>query len=346
MSRTLKILLLIFATALALPLNPAAAKQDAANREAIQTLAQAVAGKQKKDPEAWFQLGIEYNRAGEVSKARDAFKQALKLRPQFIHARSALAYTYFVEKNYAEAEQEAYRASISLGATGDFVPYNVLATIRTQRYRDASLRDLAEADKALTKNPNDANWYLYKAEALIGLSLPEETIPPDLAFSTQPKPLPDEATRNTMREESRKRDREAADCLEKYLSLMPRAPIAAYLREQIEALRFYAQDREDAPSAEKLYGTADVSSKAVITYKPEPGFTPEARDAGLVGMVRLRATLAADGKVKNILVIMPLRYGLTEKTVKAAREIRFKPATVGGVPVSQLVILEYNFSVY
>ena len=346
MPRTLKLLLLT--SALAAPLLRAdAAAGQADTQEAIQTLTQAVASEKKKDPEAWFRLGIEYNRAGEVWKARDAFKQALKLRPNFTRARAGLAYTFFVEKNFAEAEKEAYRAINFLGVLTDFTPYHVLSAIRTQRYREAALRALAEADKALAQNPDAPDWNLLKAEALIGSSLPESEIPPDLSFPTQPGPQPDEATRKAKREQARKRDKEAADCIEKYLSLArPAAKDEAYLRGQLEALRFYSQDPEEMPAAERPYGVQDVSSKAVIRSKPEPPFTPEARRANLVGMVRLRATLAADGEIKHILVIMPLRYGLTEKAIKAAREIKFTPATVNGVPVSQYVILEYNFNVY
>lgn len=308
-------------------------------------LSPAVAKEKKKDAETWFRLGIEYNRAGDVEKARAAFKQALKLSPKFPIARAGLAYTYFVEKNYAEAEKEAYRASIVLETHGN-VPDRALATVRTQRYRDAALKALAEADQALAQNPDAPDWYRLKAEALIGLSIPEEQIPPDLSFPAKPKP-PDEATLKARREEARKRDKEAADCLEKYLSLArPATKDEAYLRGQVEALRFYSQDPESAPAADRLYSSLELSSKAVITYKPEPGYTDEARDAGLIGMVRLRATLAADGKIKHLLVLMPLRYGMSERSIKAARKIKFKPATVGGAPVSQYVILEYNFAIY
>ena len=57
-------------------------------------------------------------------------------------------------------------------------------------------------------------------------------------------------------------------------------------------------------------------------------------------------TLASDGTVKHVLVIMPLGHGLSEQAVKAARAIKFTPATINGTPVSQYVILEYNFSVF
>src|SRR5215210_438115 len=149
MTRASKLtLLLLLAAALAAPLGTQAAAQSD-NREAIRTLVEAVEGGKKKDPETWFRLGIEYNRAGDVGNARAAFKRALKLRPGLINARLGLAYTFFVEKNYAEAEKEAYRAAMALtGLKADFTAFNVLATIRTQRYREAAVKALAQAEEA------------------------------------------------------------------------------------------------------------------------------------------------------------------------------------------------------
>jgi tetratricopeptide (TPR) repeat protein len=345
MPRTLKLLLLI--AALAAPPRAAAAQDGSA--ETIQTLTQAVAGEKKKSPETWFRLGIEYNRAGDIEKARQAFRQALKLSPGFVNARAGLAYTFFAEKNFNEAEMEAYRATNHPDLPADFTADHVLAAIRLQRYREVALKALARAEQALAQNPDAPDWNRLKGEALIALSISEQKIPPDLAFpvpSPPGSPLPDTAEQRAARAETRKRFGEAADCIEKYLRLARPVKDGEYLRGQLEALRFYSQDQESLPPAERVYSSAEVSRRAVIRDKPEPPFTSKARDAGLVGMVRLRATLAADGKVKHVLVIMPLRYGLSEKSVKAAREIRFTPARVGDKPVNQYVILEYNFGIY
>jgi TonB family protein len=64
------------------------------------------------------------------------------------------------------------------------------------------------------------------------------------------------------------------------------------------------------------------------------------------GTVRLRAVLSADGEVGHVLVIKGLPSGLTEKCVDAARRTKFTPAQKGGRPVSQFVMLEYNFSTF
>ncbi|HKG12017.1 MAG TPA: energy transducer TonB [Pyrinomonadaceae bacterium] len=89
-----------------------------------------------------------------------------------------------------------------------------------------------------------------------------------------------------------------------------------------------------------------VMSRAVITYKPEPGFTKEARENDVYGVVRLRAVLSSKGEVTKLSVVKGLPDGLTRKAIEAATQIRFKPARRYGHAVSQYVTFEYNFSPY
>ena len=91
---------------------------------------------------------------------------------------------------------------------------------------------------------------------------------------------------------------------------------------------------------------SEVSQRALITFKPEPGFTEEARRNNVTGLVRLRAILSASGEVTNVSVVKGLPDGLTEKAISAARQIKFRPAQKDGRTVSQYVVLEYNFNIY
>lgn len=90
----------------------------------------------------------------------------------------------------------------------------------------------------------------------------------------------------------------------------------------------------------------EVTSKAVIVYKPEPGFTEEARLNNVTGVVRLRGILSSEGKMTNLSVVKPLPDGLTERAIYAARHMLFFPAMKDGREVSQYVVLEYNFNIY
>jgi len=50
--------------------------------------------------------------------------------------------------------------------------------------------------------------------------------------------------------------------------------------------------------------------------------------------------------VTNITATKELKDGLTEAAITAARNIRFFPAEKDGKPVSQWLMLEYNFNLY
>ena len=107
-----------------------------------------------------------------------------------------------------------------------------------------------------------------------------------------------------------------------------------------------AQPAQAAQAANAPNKNAGVVRKALIVYKPEPGYTEIARRNNVQGTVKIRAVLASDGRVKNISVVTLLPDGLTELAVNAARHILFLPAEKDGRAASQYVTLEYNFSLY
>jgi periplasmic protein TonB len=80
--------------------------------------------------------------------------------------------------------------------------------------------------------------------------------------------------------------------------------------------------------------------------RPEPQYTEEARKAGVQGTVVLRAIIASDGTVKNVVVKRALPRGLTTAAIRAARKITFEPVTIDGRAVSQYIQIEYNFNLY
>jgi len=100
------------------------------------------------------------------------------------------------------------------------------------------------------------------------------------------------------------------------------------------------------PENDGPFKHSEVTRKAVIAYKPQPGFTEEARKNNVSGVVRLRAVLSSSGRMTNVTVIKGLPDGLTEKAIAAARAIIFLPAQKDGREVSQYVVLEYNFNIY
>ncbi|MEP6741614.1 MAG: energy transducer TonB [bacterium] len=96
----------------------------------------------------------------------------------------------------------------------------------------------------------------------------------------------------------------------------------------------------------KVFNGKDVNSKARVLSKPEPQYTEEARKNQITGTVILRAVFTSGGQVTNITARSGLPYGLTERAIAAARQIKFVPATKDGRPVSMYIQLEYNFNLY
>jgi tetratricopeptide (TPR) repeat protein len=116
--------------------------------------------------------------------------------------------------------------------------------------------------------------------------------------------------------------------------------------EWLATLKLYEQLAADTKFDTAPFNLARLATRAVITYKAEPGYTEDARRHHVSGNIKLRAMLGADGTVKGISVIKDLPHGLTEKSIEAARKTIFTPATIDGRPVSQLIVLEYNFNTY
>lgn len=86
--------------------------------------------------------------------------------------------------------------------------------------------------------------------------------------------------------------------------------------------------------------------RARVLSKPEPQYTEDARRNQVTGTVVLRVVFASSGEVEQIRAMRSLPFGLTERAIAAARQIRFEPAKRDGRPVSVSMQLEYNFNLY
>jgi TonB family protein len=151
--------------------------------------------------------------------------------------------------------------------------------------------------------------------------------------------------REARRREMTARYREALTSVESYLQLKPKAE--DFWRQQYEGLSFYVLNNEK-PEAERevFQGNDEGVTKAQILFKPEPEYSERAREKGTKGTVTLRGLLASDGTVKHVIALGMLPDGLTEQSIKVMRRIKFRPATKNGRPVSQWVMIEYNFNIY
>jgi TonB family protein len=102
----------------------------------------------------------------------------------------------------------------------------------------------------------------------------------------------------------------------------------------------------DPYDPDQVFPVSKVAQRARVLAKPEPQYTEEARRKQITGTVVLRVVFSRFGEVTNIRAVQSLPFGLTEKAIVAARQIRFSPATKDGHPVSVYMQLEYNFNLY
>jgi len=97
---------------------------------------------------------------------------------------------------------------------------------------------------------------------------------------------------------------------------------------------------------DRIYPAPMVTERARVLAKPEPQYTEDARRNQITGSVVLRVVFSRTGEVTGIRAIHALPFGLTERAIAAARQIRFRPAIRDGRPVNVYMQLEYNFNLY
>jgi len=89
-------------------------------------------------------------------------------------------------------------------------------------------------------------------------------------------------------------------------------------------------------------GDEGVASPSV-TYKVQPSYTPEAKEAKIQGGVVLTLVVNAQGRADDIKVTQSLDPGLDANAVAAVGQWLFKPGMKDGQPVDVAVRIEVNF---
>jgi TonB family protein len=82
---------------------------------------------------------------------------------------------------------------------------------------------------------------------------------------------------------------------------------------------------------------------AEVTFKPNPAYTDEAKQLRIQGEVLLEVVFESSGKLRVLRVIRGLGHGLDEAAVRAAEQIRFKPALRDGQPADSTAVLHIVF---
>ena len=284
----------------------------------------------KTDPadfQSWCYLGLTYLKQGEVKDSIKALNKAAQLGPNEPTVHVGLGYAYLLQNKLPAAQAAADRALKLEPKTAEaHYVYGVV------NYRNASYAGAYErANQAIALEPNFPMAYLLKAQTLV-VSFVQQS-------NTAIKPV---SSRYGLL-------KEAEESLAKYLSLSPPSEETKFYTEYLESIRFFS-DYYNAPAYKPPPRTDGVGDGGItplkILSKPRAPFTDSARRAGVDGTTRLLVGFSANGTVTHVLVIKPLSHGLSESAVRAARRIKFEPATRDGKPISVVRQIEYNFMIY
>jgi TonB family C-terminal domain len=86
----------------------------------------------------------------------------------------------------------------------------------------------------------------------------------------------------------------------------------------------------------------DVKAPVVI-QRIEPVYPEEARKARISGIVILEVIIDRTGAVKDVTVLKPLPFGLSEAAIDAVKQWTFVPGTLNGKPVNVTFNVTMNF---
>jgi len=93
----------------------------------------------------------------------------------------------------------------------------------------------------------------------------------------------------------------------------------------------------------RLRAESGATTPVEILSKPRPIYTAEARQLKIEGEVLLDVLFGADGNLRVEHVTRGLGHGLDEAAIRAAQQIRFRPARRDGQPVDTTAVLHIVF---
>jgi TonB family protein len=99
--------------------------------------------------------------------------------------------------------------------------------------------------------------------------------------------------------------------------------------------------KPEAPKKRAETGPAQIPVE--VLYKPKPDYTDEARKMKIEGEVLVRILFTAAGQVRVLEIVRGLGHGLDETAVRAAQQIKFKPAQRDGQPVDSTATVHIVF---
>lgn len=104
------------------------------------------------------------------------------------------------------------------------------------------------------------------------------------------------------------------------------------------------ETKKEGPASDGPGQLPALKPRPVILSQVKPKYSETARQNYIQGKVTLSAEFRSDGKISKLRLLKSLGFGLDEAALWAALQIRFKPATIEGEPVSTRAKIEFTFN--
>ena len=104
-----------------------------------------------------------------------------------------------------------------------------------------------------------------------------------------------------------------------------------------------AAEEAKSETSKKRADAGPPQTPVEILSKPKPDYTDEARRLKVEGDVLVRVLFSAQGEVRVLDLVRGLGHGLDASALRAAQQIKFKPAQKDGQPVDSTATVHILF---
>ncbi len=275
----------------------------------------------KKDPDVWNTLGLAYIEKKELKKAEKSFGKAVDLQPASTANRINLAYVLLINGKPGKTLDHTGKVLKTEPDNYTALYLNGKAALWTAKL-DMSQKS---AERMIAVQGSDARGYLLRSEVLLNRI----------------------GTTND-RERQIEILQTAVATLKDGLANSKTKQFTTELTEELENTaaieRYFSRSKGGFTSIGPVAPEPGVTPLKIIS-KPRPGYTDEARNSNVSGIIVAAVLFGASGKVENVLIIKRLGAGLDQQVARAARAIKFEPQKENGKPVAVVKMVEYSFEI-